>query len=79
MTHMTQTTHTQEPIEHVQHQTRTLVTSMAKMRETLTDLAERNATLERVIKLMASRQGINADDMEMDQDGDEDDASVSQI
>ena len=52
---------------------------MTKMRETLTDLAERNIVLERIIKQMANRQGINADDMEIDQDGDEEDASISQI
>ncbi len=51
---------------------------MSKMRETLTDLAEKNATLEKVIKLMASRQGINADNMDMDEEIDED-SSISQI
>ncbi len=51
---------------------------MSKMRETLTDLAERNTTLEKVIKLMAGRQGINTDDMEVEGEG-EDETSISQI
>ena len=49
---------------------------MQKMKETMTDLAERNAVLEKVIKQMALKQGIDADNI--GDDGDDDD-TLSQI
>jgi len=53
-----------------------LANDMSKMRESMTDLAERNIALEKIIKQMAMKQGIQAD---MVEDEEEEEPSISQI
>jgi len=47
-----------EPIEHVQQQTRLLIGDVGKMRQSIADLADRNQTLEALLKEIAKKQGI---------------------
>ena len=43
----------QTPIEQVQNQTRNLMLNMKKMRDAMTDLAERNRAMEKLLRDMA--------------------------
>lgn len=63
---------TQTPLEQIQAQTRSLVHSMAKMKDTINDLNERNQLLESFIRQMAQKQGITAENLDEKEDDRED-------